>query len=73
MLVGGDEDGQAAEDAGAGRRSSAVEQALGLAKGEAVPFSAIEGTGTDALWARLAVLARRSRRPGRRSAINREP
>jgi GTP-binding protein len=32
----------------------AVEQALGLARGEAVPFSALEGTGTDALWARIA-------------------
>ena len=35
----------------------AVEEALGLARGEAVPFSAIEGTGTDALWARLASAA----------------
>ena len=35
----------------------AVEEALGLAKGEAVPFSAIEGTGTDALWARIASAA----------------
>lgn len=34
-----------------------VEKALGLARGEAVPFSAIEGTGTDALWARLAAAA----------------
>jgi GTP-binding protein len=34
-----------------------VEEALGLAKGEAVPFSAVEGTGTDALWARLAAAA----------------
>jgi GTP-binding protein len=32
----------------------AVEQALGLARGEAVPFSALEGTGTDALWLRIA-------------------
>jgi GTP-binding protein len=32
----------------------AAEEALGLDRGEAVPFSAIEGTGTDALWARLA-------------------
>jgi GTP-binding protein len=34
-----------------------VEQALGLARGDAVPFSAIEGTGTDALWARIAAAA----------------
>lgn len=31
-----------------------VEKALGLARGEGVPFSAIEGTGTDALWLRIA-------------------
>jgi GTP-binding protein len=35
----------------------AVEQGLGLSRGEAVPFSAIEGTGTDALWARLVAIA----------------
>lgn len=35
----------------------AVEEALELAKGEAVPFSAVEGTGTDALWARIASAA----------------
>jgi GTP-binding protein len=35
----------------------AVEAALGLARGEAVPFSAIEGTGTEALWARIAAAA----------------
>jgi GTP-binding protein len=35
----------------------AVERAFGLARGDAVPFSAIEGTGSDALWARLAALA----------------
>lgn len=35
----------------------AVEQALGLARGEAVPFSAVEGTGADALWARIAAAA----------------
>jgi GTP-binding protein len=39
----------------------AVERALGLAEGEAVPFSAVEGTGTDALWARLVELAREAR------------
>ncbi len=35
----------------------AVEQALGLARGEAVPFSAVEGTGADALWTRIAAAA----------------
>ena len=35
----------------------AVEVALDLARGEAVPFSAVEGTGTDALWARIAAAA----------------
>jgi len=35
----------------------AVEVALGLARGEAVPFSAIEGTGTEPLWARIAAAA----------------
>jgi GTP-binding protein len=42
------------------RRAAAlrkVEEALGLARGEAVPFSAVEGTGTDALWARIAAAA----------------
>src|SRR5512144_2219896 len=34
----------------------AVEQTLGLARGSVVPFSAIEGTGTDALWARVEAL-----------------
>jgi GTP-binding protein len=33
-----------------------VEAALGLGRGEAAPFSAVEGTGTDALWARIAAL-----------------
>ncbi len=32
----------------------AVEQALGIARGEAVPFSAVEGTGADARWLRIA-------------------
>ncbi len=36
----------------------AVERRLGLAPGSAVPFSAVEGTGSDALWARLLDLAR---------------
>ncbi len=35
----------------------AVEGALGLARGEAVPFSAVEGTGADALWLRIAAAA----------------
>ena len=35
----------------------AVEQALGITRGEAVPFSAVEGTGTDALWLRVAAAA----------------
>lgn len=42
------------------RRAAAlqgIERALGLPRGEAVPFSAVEGTGTDALWACLASLA----------------
>jgi len=37
-----------------------VERGLGLARGEAVPFSAVEGTGTDALWARIAVLSEKA-------------
>jgi GTP-binding protein len=36
----------------------AAERALGLAGGAVVPFSAVEGTGTDALWERLLELAR---------------
>jgi GTP-binding protein len=35
----------------------AVEEALGLGHGEVVPFSAVEGTGAEALWARLASAA----------------
>jgi GTP-binding protein len=34
-----------------------AERSLGLARGEAVPFSAVEGTGAEALWVRLAALA----------------
>jgi GTP-binding protein len=34
-----------------------VERGLGLESGAVVPFSAVEGTGTDALWARLAAIA----------------
>ena len=33
-----------------------IEADLGLARGEIVPFSAVEGTGADALWARLAAV-----------------
>ncbi len=35
----------------------AAEKALGLPAGAVVPFSAEEGTGTDALWERLVALA----------------
>ena len=34
----------------------AVEADLGLARGEVVPFSAVEGTGADALWARISAV-----------------
>jgi GTP-binding protein len=34
-----------------------VERELGLGSGDLVPFSAVEGTGTDALWSRLASIA----------------
>jgi len=34
-----------------------VERVLGLARGDAVPFSAVEGTGSEKLWARLAAIA----------------
>jgi GTP-binding protein len=34
-----------------------VEKAMGLPRGEAVPFSAVEGTGAEKLWARLAAIA----------------
>jgi len=36
----------------------AAEQALGLETGSVVPFSAVEGTGTDALWKRFHDLVR---------------
>ena len=45
-----------------GRRLPAARAAareLGLGEAEAIPFSAVEGEGTDALWARLLELARR--------------
>ncbi len=35
-----------------------AEKDLGLARGSAVPFSAVEGTGTEALWERIASLVR---------------
>ncbi|HET7752289.1 MAG TPA: ribosome biogenesis GTP-binding protein YihA/YsxC [Anaeromyxobacteraceae bacterium] len=35
-----------------------IERDLGLTAGEVVPFSAMEGTGTDALWSRLLAFAR---------------
>jgi GTP-binding protein len=34
-----------------------AERALGLAAGEAVPFSAVEGTGAEKLWTRIAGIA----------------
>jgi GTP-binding protein len=45
-----------------GRNERAValartERELGLPRGDVVPFSAVEGTGTEALWARLAAIA----------------
>ncbi len=43
-----------------------VEASLGLARGEAVPFSAVAGTGADALWARLAAAAEEAAAPGER-------
>ncbi len=42
-----------------GAALQAAERALGLPRGAAVPFSALERTGTDALWARLAAIAGR--------------
>lgn len=36
---------------------AAVEKAFGLPRGEAIPFSAVEGTGADRLWARIAEIA----------------
>ncbi len=35
----------------------AIEKDLGLPRDAAVPFSAVEGTGTDALWAAIARIA----------------
>ena len=34
-----------------------VERVLAVPAGEAIPFSAVEGAGTEKLWARIAVLA----------------
>jgi GTP-binding protein len=42
---------------------SAVEKAFELARGEAVPFSALEGTGAEALWTRLAAVAEQPAAP----------
>jgi GTP-binding protein len=33
-----------------------AERSLGLRQGEVVPFSAVEGTGSDALWARISAV-----------------
>jgi GTP-binding protein len=42
-----------------------IEVELGLPQGSAVPFSAVEGTGADALWSRLLDLSREpAARPG---------
>jgi GTP-binding protein len=41
----------------------AVEEELGLSRGEAVAFSAVEGSGTDALWSRIAALGAREAEP----------
>jgi GTP-binding protein len=35
-----------------------VARGLGVPEGDVVPFSAVEGTGTDALWARIAALTK---------------
>jgi len=40
----------------------AVAGSLGVPAEEVVPFSAVEGTGTEALWARLSALASERRR-----------
>ncbi len=40
-----------------GAALEAAERALGLGHGDVVPFSAVEGTGTEKLWARLASIA----------------
>jgi GTP-binding protein len=40
------------------RAVKAIERELELPEGDVVPFSAVEGTGTDALWSKLRELAR---------------
>jgi GTP-binding protein len=42
----------------------AAEDELGLARGEAIPFSAVEGTGSEALWEKLAAMAGVEPEPG---------
>jgi GTP-binding protein len=42
----------------------AAEDELGLSRGEAIPFSAVEGTGSEALWERLAAMAGVAPEPG---------
>jgi GTP-binding protein len=44
-----------------------VERELRLPGGSVVPFSAVEGTGTDALWARILDLARKGQAPEHRA------
>ena len=41
-----------------------AEDELGLARGEAIPFSAVEGTGSEALWEKLAAMAGVEPEPG---------
>ena len=43
----------------------AIARGLGIAASDVVPFSAVEGTGTDALWARVAGLVKEARGAGR--------
>ena len=43
--------------------AQAAARSLGVAPAEVVPFSAVEGTGTDALWARIATLAKEKAPP----------
>ncbi len=40
-----------------------VAAGLGLPTEDVVPFSAVEGTGTDALWSRIALLVKAERQP----------
>lgn len=41
----------------------AAAAALGVAAADVVPFSAVEGTGTDALWSRIVALVREDAAP----------